>query len=158
MFPAVHKHLGHVSRPVERDVPCAWIDPDRIEERSPRHRRVDDQERVGDLCVTHGVGECNERPDVVADDHRRSVTDYVFRYGTNVGCHRVLVVTAGWTWRAAYSPQIGGDDSEPIAQAVYYVAPLVPGLRETVQQDDRWPGAGRHIVHVDIVDAESVVT
>jgi hypothetical protein len=112
----------------------------------PAARRVGDAEqphRAEDVRPDQGGVGGDGRAPVVADDHRRPLAQRVHHCGVVLDEveHSVRGHVPG-PGRASVTAHVDGDGAETCGgQGRQLVAPGVPGLRETVHQQDQGPGA-----------------
>jgi hypothetical protein len=147
------EHLRHVAGAVEGEVPDTRVGSEPIEDGRPRERGVHD-DQVGDLvAIRLGVGVGNHQTDVVADERDRVLDSNVLaQQSVDVDRHGALVVAAGRPPRVSGAPVVGCDYSEAgVDERRNDVTPLMPGLREPVQEHDGAPSGARR----DVVQAQS---
>jgi hypothetical protein len=131
--------LGQVSHGVEGEMPHARVGPQGVEDARARQRRVD-HDQLGDLvAVGLRVGVGDHQADVVAGDRHRAVDAQVLAHeDAEVTRDGPLVVAAGGAPRVPRAPVVGRDDAVAgLDQRPDHLAPLPPGLREAVDQQDR---------------------
>lgn len=106
----------------------------------PRHamaeQRLHQPELGHSMWLSHREHERARHTRVDGDDGGRLLTEHIEQV-RDVGCDGVGVVAALRSSAGAEPAQIGSDDAVRLGQVWDDLAPHSPGVRPTVQQDDR---------------------
>jgi len=93
----------------------------------------------------------------MTDDERGPVAADMLDDGAYVGRQTVFVVTRSRARRRTDAAKVGRDDPESIAQSLDHMSPLIPGLREAMNENERRSVASRYVVQRYAVSIQSMV-
>ena len=134
---------------MEGKVPHARIVAKTVESNCARQRRVDRDEVRHLVAVVQGVRGGDHQPDVVTDNHDRTVDFKVLaQEALDVKRHRALVVAAKRAPRLPGTAIVRRHDTETARdQRIDHRTPFPPGLREPVHKHNcARPAAGGDVM------------